>query len=80
MGIHGNQYKGPMVNVGTPGHVDHGPVAGQDERLIMHEWECISPGMYDFTYECKKCGKFHCESADNPATALPEFGCSACCM
>ena len=40
-----------------------------------HEWVCVSPGEYDFTYYCTKCGKFHTESIDNPDTELPVDGC-----
>lgn len=40
-----------------------------------HVWECISPGLYDSTYECKKCSKHHSVSIDNPDTKLPETGC-----
>jgi len=40
-----------------------------------HDWKCTSPGMYDFTYVCQKCGATHTESIDNPETKLPERGC-----
>ena len=43
---------------------------------MKHDWICISPGMYDTLYECKKCGLKHIESIDNMTeTALPKSGC-----
>lgn len=41
----------------------------------LHEWQCVSPGEYDSTYRCGRCGLVHTESADNPESRLPESGC-----
>lgn len=41
-----------------------------------HRWECTSPGMYDFTYTCERCGQKHTESIDNPGSEPPVYGCS----
>ena len=40
-----------------------------------HKWECISPGEYDTTYRCSKCGALHTDQADDPSSLIPEFGC-----
>ena len=45
--------------------------------VVPHDWECLSPGMYDFLYRCKKCKKTHTEQVDNTQTERPEFGCVA---
>lgn len=42
-----------------------------------HDWKCVSPGEYDTTYRCKRCGKEWMESADNPDSVCPKFGCTA---
>lgn len=47
----------------------------KDKKTYEHKWECISPGMYDFLYECSKCGKKHIESIDNPESVCPKYGC-----
>jgi len=40
-----------------------------------HKWKCISPGLYDSLYECKKC-KLRCmEAIDNIDSVLPKYGC-----
>jgi hypothetical protein len=41
---------------------------------MNHDWVCISPGEYDFLYECRRCKKRHVESIDNPDSALPKDG------
>lgn len=41
-----------------------------------HEWECISPGLYDSTYECQRCGQKHDESIDDLSTMKPTHGCT----
>ena len=44
----------------------------------QHEWKCASPGMYDTTYVCTRCGARNIEQMDNLLeTKNPEFGCSA---
>ena len=43
--------------------------------ITHHDWKCISPGVYDCQYKCKKCGKVLMESADDPTSARPESGC-----
>lgn len=40
-----------------------------------HHWKCISTGMYDFTYQCQRCGRRHTESIDNPGSEPPTYGC-----
>ena len=42
-----------------------------------HKWECVSPGEYDTTYRCSKCGALHTDQADDLSSVIPEFGCSA---
>lgn len=42
---------------------------------VVHDWVCISSGMYDSLYECKKCGKKHMESVDNIDSDRPVYGC-----
>jgi len=32
--------------------------------ITKHYWKCISPGMYDSTYECTKCGRKFTDQAD----------------
>ena len=44
--------------------------------MNKHNWECISPGDYDTTYRCTKCGIDHTISVDNIASRLPEYGCT----
>lgn len=43
--------------------------------MDLHDWVCVSPGEYDSTYKCKRCGDSWTESIDNPDTALPRHGC-----
>lgn len=44
---------------------------------LKHKWKMVgAPGMFDCTYQCSKCKKFHSESVDNPASALPVTGCT----
>jgi hypothetical protein len=43
--------------------------------INAHVWKCISPGEYDSTYECQKCGAKHIESIDNLDSKLPDSGC-----
>ena len=40
-----------------------------------HKWECVSPGEYDTTYRCSKCGALHTDQADDLSSVIPEFGC-----
>ena len=42
---------------------------------IEHQWKCISPGEYDFLYECVICRETHMESIDNPDSERPVCGC-----
>lgn len=43
---------------------------------IEHDWECVSPGLYDSLHRCKKCKIEHIEQADNlKETRLPDLGC-----
>lgn len=42
-----------------------------------HVWSLVSPGEYDSTYECLRCGLKHMESADNPDSKVPQHGCEA---
>ena len=43
---------------------------------IEHQWKCISPGEYDFLYQCVKCKETHMESIDKPGSAPPLYGCT----
>lgn len=43
--------------------------------MNKHNWECISPGEYDSTYKCKKCGELYTLQSDNIESKLPEDGC-----
>lgn len=48
-----------------------------DSIRNSHNWEVDSPGEYDTTYKCSKCGECHTESVDNPdKTKLPVSGCT----
>jgi hypothetical protein len=47
-----------------------------ENRVAKHEWKCISPGEYDFLYECSLCGSKHMESIDKPGSEPPLTGCT----
>lgn len=51
--------------------VRYGEPIKKVELSREHVWECISPGMYDFTYKCARCDATYVESIDNPATYNP---------
>lgn len=40
-----------------------------------HDFQCISPGEYDFLYECTQCGLRYTESIDNPDSQRPTTPC-----
>lgn len=41
-----------------------------------HNWACISPGLYDSLYQCRKCKDTHMVSPDAMSRRnIPEFGC-----
>ena len=48
-----------------------------DEIGVAHDWQCVSSGEYDFTYECLRCRRRHTESVDKPGSEPPVFGCAA---
>lgn len=34
-----SHYEGPIVNVGTEGHIDHGKASASNRALSFHEWK-----------------------------------------
>ncbi len=58
----------------------HEEMARERKALVKpadkHDWEAVSVGEYDTTYQCRRCGKLHMESADNPLTERPNLGCA----
>jgi hypothetical protein len=45
------------------------------KMIDKHSWKCISPGIYDSTYQCVNCGMVHIESIDVINSRCPPTGC-----
>jgi uncharacterized Zn finger protein len=39
-----------------------------------HEWDCISPGVYESTYKCKNCGQLFTDQVDAGIVGPPKEG------
>lgn len=70
-----NRHECNVIHIDFEGIKHPADIGTPNEKQAKHKWECISPGIYDSTYKCKRCGIRWIESIDALETTKPVHGC-----